>query len=1063
MIKHIVDQLDREKIENNLYQTFLVEAGAGSGKTTSLVNRMVNIIRTGVYQINEIVAITFTKKAAEELKTRFQMKVEKEWKKENDEAEKQLLEHALNNIDQCFIGTVHSFCAQLLRERPIEAGLDLMFQEIEDVDDNAIAQQAWNIYFEQLRLSDPITYKKINDLGIPIDELMKSFIKMKSFPDANWVYETKRVPNIHPIFQSFIQLLNEAKHAIPTEPIEGRYDELQELILHGIRKQRYENMMKDSKKIQILELFTKKLKIVQKLWTSKEDAKHYLEKISELIETQCKPLLIEWYEYVHGEIIPLMRNVMEQYKVLKEKGSYVNYQDLLMKVAELLKENIEVRESFQQKYRCILVDEFQDTDPIQAEIMFYLTADDSTEKDWTRCKPKPGSLFVVGDPKQAIYRFRRADIDIYNKVKALIIRHGGEVLNLTMNFRTLDSVSRQLNAVFEQKLPARENTYQAAFKPLNSFFEDDHSSFSGIHQIVIPKEYTHKESIIQYESEQIAQMIKGMLLNGHRPNEFMILTRYNENLDVYYRALLEENIPAVMSGEVIFGDIEIFQELCHLLQFVEDPNNQIKLLAVLRGSFFGISDQQLFDWKQAGGRFTIYSVTNGTLDEHTKKIFRVAFEKLRNFVEWKCQFSPITTIEKIILDIGFYPSLILNGHGKKEFQALQQSIEKVRQTVTYKEAVAQLTECIFSPTSGVNMYDNEESVRIMNVHKSKGLEAEIVILANPAKNVNIENRIDYHIKRTKTGARGYFIFKKPYGYIPKTVAQPTAWMDYQAEEYQYLLEEETRILYVAATRAEKALIISNSEKHSNKNPWKDLITIVKPNTIEIERIEEKEERVNQTVSIVEQDESTLMENVRWGETQTNPSYATYSPSDVKQDISTIEIKREEGGGVAWGTMIHEVFERLVKGSSVENQLEAILTKHGISHDRLVEVFQVIDQFKLTEIWEQINQAEQVLTEAPFTIKITEDDPLYEQIGKNVKRNQPFFVKGIIDLVYRYEGNWYIVDYKTDRPKDKRDLLVLTTYYEHQISFYRDVWERITGTKVKNALLYFVTWDEICLL
>lgn len=125
MIKHIVDQLDREKIENNLYQTFLVEAGAGSGKTTSLVNRMVNIIRTGVYQINEIVAITFTKKAAEELKTRFQMKVEKEWKKENDEAEKQLLEHALNNIDQCFIGTVHSFCAQLLRERPIEAGLDL--------------------------------------------------------------------------------------------------------------------------------------------------------------------------------------------------------------------------------------------------------------------------------------------------------------------------------------------------------------------------------------------------------------------------------------------------------------------------------------------------------------------------------------------------------------------------------------------------------------------------------------------------------------------------------------------------------------------------------------------------------------------------------------------------------------------------------------------------------------------------------------------------------------------------------------------------------------------------
>src|SRR3954464_582986 len=131
MTKEILDQAARDKIKSQLKTNFLVEAGAGSGKTTSLVDRMVNLIHTGTAKIHEIVAITFTRKAADELKVRFQAKLEEAWKNEQDHDIEIRLGEALQNIERCFLGTVHAFCAKLLRERPIEANLDLTFKELE--------------------------------------------------------------------------------------------------------------------------------------------------------------------------------------------------------------------------------------------------------------------------------------------------------------------------------------------------------------------------------------------------------------------------------------------------------------------------------------------------------------------------------------------------------------------------------------------------------------------------------------------------------------------------------------------------------------------------------------------------------------------------------------------------------------------------------------------------------------------------------------------------------------------------------------------------------------------
>src|SRR5690606_36788533 len=141
-----------------------------------------------------------------------------------------------------------------------------------------------------------------------------------------------------------------------------------------------------------------------------------------------------------------------------------NFQDLRMRCAELLRHNVEVRPYFQRRFTHLLMDEFQDTDPIQAEVMMLLTADSPAETDWQQARPRAGSLFVVGDPKQSIYRFRRADISVYQQVKYQILHTAGSVLHFSTNFRSQPGVNHLANHAFGQIFPTQANHYQAESK-----------------------------------------------------------------------------------------------------------------------------------------------------------------------------------------------------------------------------------------------------------------------------------------------------------------------------------------------------------------------------------------------------------------------------------------------------------------------------------------------------------------------------------------------------------------------------------------------------------------------
>ena len=256
--------------------------------------------------------------------------------------------------------------------------------------------------------------------------------------------------------------------------------------------------------IQLLQMLNKNLKTNSSKWPGgEEEAERNKQRMEEFQKDIVSPALGQWYQYMHKPLLDFIEQGVAYYDKWRKERSLLNFQDLLMATAYMLRTKREVRQYFKQRITHLLVDEFQDTDPIQAEIIMLLTGKENSENDWRKLKPKPGSLFVVGDPKQSIYRFRRADIDIYNQVKSIFQKGAGEVLLLTTNFRSLTPIADITNEVFKTKFPEETNVYQAKFASLDTVRGANNKYFSGVYKIEIPKAPKNRETEIAHQDADI--------------------------------------------------------------------------------------------------------------------------------------------------------------------------------------------------------------------------------------------------------------------------------------------------------------------------------------------------------------------------------------------------------------------------------------------------------------------------------------------------------------------------------------------------------------------------------
>jgi len=1092
------DEKARQQIITDLKHNFLVEASAGSGKTSNLVGRMVALVQSGKYSIEQIVAITFTRKAAIEMKERFQERIESTFLHCENNHEKQILGKALSEIEQCYIGTIHSFCARLLREFPIEAGLDPAFQEMDEIDNILYMEKAWENYLSNLQVSDSEILKNLESSGIEIKDLKDCYKQVCLYPDTAISFQCKANPNLNKAWKEVVSFCKNADENIPKPETEKGYDKIQESILQVIRLKDYSAFIeKDYNKISLLENFDKNFSnsgyIILNRWQSKEIAKYYKEEaLPELRDKYIQPVLREWREYCHYHVFRFIMPAVENYHKFREKYSMLNFQDLLIKVAALLKDYPYIRAYFQQKYCTLLVDEFQDTDPVQAEIIFYLTGSDINERQWQKLIPRSGSLFIVGDPQQSIYHFRRADIAVYNQVKSLIKNSGGKIIQLNSNFRSLKSIGDHLNPVFHDLFSIQKGEFQACYSPMNTVRDDEESFLSGIRQLIIARDRL-KENIIENDARTIAKIIKNWINQkkkivrkkeeldfGKTPvidySDFMILARYKKGMDIYARVLSDFNIPVTVSGAASLKQSQGIRELLKLLRLLRDTENQVLLIAVLRGIFYGFSDEDLYQFKESGGNFDIFSEIPANLQHNLKERFNTVFEQLRRYYCWSRELLPVLALEKIVNCSGLLLAASLETEAviqDNELYFLLEYLRKLEMDSFYTftgmvEEIERLWESDVEEEFDLKAESN--TVRIMNLHKAKGLEAPIVFLAIPFNNKKHEPNC--HIQRLSQLPKGYFMVKKTSDYgNGKTIAQPPKWDDYCETEKIYLESEETRLLYVAATRAKNLLVISSlgKEEAQNKNiPWKPLLKDITDDMIlAVSDMSDKKEKTIKQDYLVEEHENRILEIINKYQGLLVADYTEKTPSALKNAYSkqVYEPPNKNKDGTDWGKAVHEVLEYFLSTRpSKEILLSFIvysLEKNHLPLYRKEDLFKLIEKFRDSKLYSRIIKSEKILTEVPFNFKVTADEPLYKQLidtdtETRVNESSPVLLNGIIDLVFYEEDGWIIVDYKTDCPKHEKEYEFLKKKYQPQIDVYGYVWEKLSREKVKDKFIYFIS-------
>ena len=425
-----VDESARQDIVQRLDETLFVQASAGTGKTTSLVDRMVNLVVTGQTTLDRIAAITFTEAAAAELRDRVRQQLEEAAVDEaRPESEQQLCRQGVSDLDQATIRTLHSFAAQLLHERPLEAGLPPGFDTSDEIVAGLKFDEAWNLWLDSVLDDDSPTAEHIslaltlNITLVHLKQLSREF--HANYADLPGVVFPATAPDIGTAGQEIRERWPEAERLCRFSkdgPGDLLYDRVQTraVAVRALANTSPGDLRYYRQLHRLLPLSYGRGR--QSDWETDPDT-------GQNSCTALKALLTDLHETVTEELeeakrhalthilTSLSRFILEYADRRKEEGR-AEFQDLLVWARDMLRDNLAVRDYFRHRFTHLLIDESQDTDPIQAEIAMFLAEavpeglpPAQRSRSWHDILPEPGKLFVVGDPKQSIYRFRRADVE----------------------------------------------------------------------------------------------------------------------------------------------------------------------------------------------------------------------------------------------------------------------------------------------------------------------------------------------------------------------------------------------------------------------------------------------------------------------------------------------------------------------------------------------------------------------------------------------------------------------------------------------------------------------------
>ena len=830
------DQDVRDRIRGDLDSTMVIEAAAGTGKTSALVSRIVSVIASGRGELGNIVAVTFTEKAAGELKLRLREEIERARKDpDRDETSRRRLDLALPQLEEARIGTIHSFCADLLRERPVEARVDPMFDVAAEDTSDAMFSAAFDQWFEGVLAAPGEAVRRLlrrrdaAEREGPRIILRNAARQLLDWRDFETVWQPQpfdRDREIDDLVAEVIALGAIAREAAPDDWLGKSLVDISRPVFEAVRLEAVRNRDHDALEAVLLRLPTGR----RWTWKGFGNAIGGIERDQIFARRAALHARLEKFrEDAGANLAPELRRelwpIIEIYEDIKQRAGALDFLDLLLVARNLVRDSATVRAELQRRYSHIFVDEFQDTDPLQAEIIMLLAADDPAEQDWHRVKPKPGKLFIVGDPKQSIYRFRRADVALYQEVKRQLKGAGATLDYLTVSFRAIPALQASINAAFAP-LMSTDGPTHPAYAPLAPAREDTDQQ-PALVALPVPAPYGDFGRVTDWAIEEslpdaIAAYARWLVHESGwtvterenpdrrvpiRPRHICILFRRlnSHGRDVtrpYLRALEARHLPHVLVKGGSFNEREEVEAIRNLLAAVERPDDDLVVFATTRGPIFALGDDLLLEFHKLCGSLNLFRKLPEKVPDRLAPVVR-ARELLRELHRRRNRRPIAETIADALGRTRAHAGIAIWPTGDQALANIMRLMDQARRyearstATSFRGFVDELEERALRDEASETPLAEEgtEGVRIMTVHRAKGLEFPIVILA------------DMTCKET-VGEPSRFV-DPANGLCALRLAgcSPRELLDQSDTESRRDEEEAIRLLYVATTRARDLLVV----------------------------------------------------------------------------------------------------------------------------------------------------------------------------------------------------------------------------------------------------------------
>ena len=1095
----------QQKAVESIDKNVLVSAGAGSGKTMVLVERYIEVLRNHEdATISDIIAVTFTRKAAEEMRSRLKLRL-KQISAETQGQAKKRWSKLLADVDRARIGTIHSLCESVLKSFPAEAGIDPQFELLDDLSRAELISESVEESLQSI-FAEP-TEEQLALLEFPVDHI------------RNWVLDQlKSVPqyrSARSVFGEDFELLEEHADSV-----------LKRVQAHGLRALltasplaacadfMEQNPFADPKsaleqrRIEALSWLRQVLAAGTPSGPTIQDTMGLMRTLAEMANLgtaggatgkplrdaisqtrKCAREFVEGYPAALNEAdraaFPLMRallslvdNAIARYEQLKQACQKVDYNDLIARTHELVcRENSPARKHYAERLKAILVDEFQDTNHTQAQLLSALCG--STSR-----------LFLIGDDKQSIYKFQGADVSTFNEWKALIASgcHGldgdGLLLDLSYSFRSHPNIVNFVNQFFRLHFGTDspdEPAHRARHQSLIPSRTDD-SDASRVELVVYDatgeEEKREAEKAKGLESRAIAAWIwekitSGTIIHdkelGHdRPiafGDFAVLVPTNNDFGSIESALAEAAIPYVtFAGTGFLNRQEIF-DIENMLRWFKCTDDSFALLAVLRSPFFGINDGVIHkvDHDFDG---PLWNAIQRASKNSEFEVLRRPVALLRQLLEDSQKLTLGELVRSIIATTSYDVVLLSLPNGKQKSRNAWKMATFVRDHnhLTIAEFLAALDAMrdlgagkqTDAPLSSTN------SVKLMTIHKSKGLEFPAVVLPVMGRKINQVN--------------GKLLVHREFGAALDTTRskdeeKPAFFQACSTLNADLEQEERKRLLYVAMTRARDFLGIFFERYAKNEQSFRLWIK----NAVGMDCDDQSTRRA----SLVEKEHYTTRYLDEASINEWQLSHAGF----IGKYLSTDELENlaNESGFDLISPLIEQQYASAAKApqsrlarvtataseGSLDSrvignffhllmQLVAVHTEkpdqamleriagtaevnvaHGAGRERLLaEGERLLDKFYLSPLYDLLKNARRVMQEVSYMIVS----------DTNCIDRRP-------DLIFQdQDGQWQIVDYKTDKLTSSQLAAKMNEHSAQVLEYVRD-FAQIAGTQARGWIYF----------